>query len=121
MTPKRRAQHRKGTKRHYQKNKVRLRLKQINYYAKRKKEIGTIANWVAECYGGTPCMDCGGVFPWVAMDFDHRPSETKRWPVSDEGCRLATKGMKVKVLEEIAKCEIVCSNCHRVRTQERGR
>lgn len=59
---------------------------------------------------GRPCMDCGGIFHPVAMDFDHRPGETKSFGVSQVGRKWS------KVLSEVAKCDLVCSNCHRIRT-----
>lgn len=62
-----------------------------------------------------PCMDCGGTFPPVAMDFDHRQGTEKRDSVSKLGCR----GKMSAMLAEIAKCDLVCSNCHRVRTWRR--
>jgi hypothetical protein len=62
---------------------------------------------------GKPCMDCGGMFPPVAMDFDHV-----------RGKKLFNVGM-AKSLEaldsEIEKCDLVCANCHRVRTATRIR
>jgi hypothetical protein len=57
-----------------------------------------------------PCTDCGGVFPPCAMDFDHVRGE-KLFNL----CRGAQHSA-LKVQEEIAKCDLVCSNCHRVRT-----
>jgi hypothetical protein len=64
---------------------------------------------------GKPCSDCGGTFPPVAMDFDHVRG-IKRFSVSKiGGSQMAMETL----LEEIAKCELVCSNCHRVRTQKR--
>jgi len=64
-------------------------------------------------------MDCHRVFPWCAMDFDPRPDEIKSFRLSRNGYRLATPERISEVLKEIAKCDLVCSNCHRVRTQER--
>ena len=59
-----------------------------------------------------PCPDCGGEFPPVLMDFDHVRG-TKRGIISRlSGGRMA----KAKLMEEIAKCEVVCANCHRSRT-----
>jgi len=64
-----------------------------------------------------PCMDCGVQYPFWVMDFDHRPDEQKRaninqlmrnWKVSEASLR-----------EEMAKCDLVCANCHRTRTYER--
>jgi hypothetical protein len=59
-----------------------------------------------------PCMDCGGLFPWVCMDFDH---------VRGKKLFNIAEGMQKKLsvlLAEIAKCDVVCSNCHRIRTHK---
>lgn len=62
----------------------------------------------------TPCADCGGFFPPVAMDFDHTGKKNK----SIAG--MVSKSYKKElILEEIKLCEIVCACCHRVRTQKR--
>jgi hypothetical protein len=58
-----------------------------------------------------PCADCGGTFPTVCMDFDHRPGEVKKFSLS----QVATHSLK-DALAEIAKCDLVCANCHRIRT-----
>ena len=63
-----------------------------------------------------PCVDCGGRFPPEAMDFDHLPGETKAFELS-----RAHRHPWDKVLAEAAKCELVCANCHRVRTTARWR
>jgi len=63
-----------------------------------------------------PCMDCGGAFDPVCMDFDHRPDEEKLFGISTaatRGCALST------LFTEIAKCDVGCSNCHRLRTKHR--
>jgi hypothetical protein len=59
-----------------------------------------------------PCADCGNQFPPCAMEFDHRDPAQKQFRVTDRVGRLGTK----RLLEEAAKCDIVCSNCHRMRT-----
>lgn len=68
--------------------------------------------WIAK---DRPCMDCGVKFnPWV-MDFDHRPDEVKVNHVSHMlGASIES------LLEEISKCDVVCSNCHRNRTYLRS-
>ncbi len=64
----------------------------------------------------TPCADCGVVFHPVCMDFDHA-NGGKTKAVS----RLVSGAYKMHlILEEIAKCELVCANCHRMRTHSRG-
>src|SRR5579872_6584201 len=60
----------------------------------------------------SPCMDCGGTFPPVCMDFDHRPGEVKLFPIGKHGFRFT----RDELLAEIAKCDLVCANCHRIRT-----
>jgi hypothetical protein len=62
-----------------------------------------------------PCADCQGVYPSDAMEFDHVPGR---------GGKLGAVGSRPSiraVLEEARKCDVVCANCHRVRTQRRRR
>jgi hypothetical protein len=59
-----------------------------------------------------PCLDCGKTFHPVCMDFDHVRG-VKRMGVSI----IIKNGMSLEFLkEEIAKCDLVCANCHRIRT-----
>ena len=60
-----------------------------------------------------PCLDCGNSYPPEAMDFDHVRG-TKKFNIST----AHSKSWRV-IEEEIAKCEVVCANCHRVRTRRR--
>lgn len=64
-----------------------------------------------------PCSDCKGRFPLICMDFDHLGNEPKEDEISTMVHRLTSVE---RILAEIAKCEVVCSNCHRIRTLERG-
>lgn len=60
-----------------------------------------------------PCTDCGNSFPSYVMDFDHLPGTIKRANISI----LVRREVDDKLfLEEVAKCELVCANCHRIRT-----
>jgi hypothetical protein len=61
-----------------------------------------------------PCADCGGRFAQCAMDFDHRDPSTKV-----RGVTRMINGSIERMLAEVAKCDIVCANCHRLRTFER--
>lgn len=60
----------------------------------------------------SPCLDCKTVYPPYVMDFDHLPQFKKSFEISEA---LAKKYSKARILEEIKKCELVCSNCHRIR------
>lgn len=61
-----------------------------------------------------PCMDCGGKFPPYVMDFDHRDPSTKICKVSS----LVYSSSEQLLMAEIAKCDLVCANCHRIRTHK---
>ena len=62
------------------------------------------------------CVDCGYNKHPVALDFDHLPEFEKSFNVSAKVRRAPWD----QILAEVAKCEVVCSNCHRVRTWERA-
>jgi len=63
-----------------------------------------------------PCMDCGNYWPYYVMQFDHRPGEVKFMDVSQMVLRYPAEA----VWTEIAKCDLVCANCHFIRTHNRG-
>jgi hypothetical protein len=50
------------------------------------------------------------------MDFDHIAEHGKKINTIS---RLINTGSIQKVKEEIEKCELVCANCHRIRTFSR--
>lgn len=62
-----------------------------------------------------PCVDCKQSYPPYVMDFDHLDPKTKVVKVS----ALIFEGSRQLLLDEIAKCELVCANCHRERTHQR--
>lgn len=62
------------------------------------------------------CADCGYNEHPVALDFDHLPGEEKKFGI---GTELARRPW-AEVEAEMAKCEVVCANCHRIRTWQRG-
>ena len=59
--------------------------------------------------------DCGGRFHPAAMEWDHLPGTEKLADVAT----LARTGKTRQFYREIAKCELVCANCHAVRSYER--
>lgn len=52
------------------------------------------------------------------MDLDHVRGE-KRFKVS-QAVQLAYAATIDGLIDEIAKCDVVCANCHRLRTEARG-
>lgn len=62
---------------------------------------------------GARCMDCGITGDPIIFDFDHRDPIQKGWIPS----KLMRCPNQETIEREIAKCDLVCSNCHRVRTR----
>ena len=60
------------------------------------------------------CVDCGYKEHPEALEFDHLPEYEKMFNIG-EVKRLSWE----RIEAEIAKCEVVCANCHRVRTFNR--
>lgn len=120
---------------HYQANKTRLNEVSRQRWAANKDRYGIAAEqWRAENRDslladykrrgethrasmdelkGAPCVDCGERFPPFCMEFDHVRG-VKRFALG----KMANHRREA-VLEELAKCELVCCACHRVRTQVR--
>ncbi len=61
------------------------------------------------------CVDCGYKDAPESLDFDHVRGEKLFSLATKPGASLA------RLSAEIAKCEVVCANCHRIRTFNRHR
>lgn len=61
-----------------------------------------------------PCADCGIKYPYYVMQFDHM--RDKEYHIST----LVNSNNLKKLDAELAKCEVVCANCHAERTYQRG-
>ena len=72
------------------------------------------AAYLVEFFRERGCVDCGEPDPLV-LEFDH---------LGDKKFNIA-KGLRNRswqaLRDEIAKCDVVCANCHRRRTARRGR
>lgn len=60
-----------------------------------------------------PCLDCGVEYPFYVMQFDHVRGEKKFGVATGPYRKLED------LMEEIEKCEVVCANCHAIRTYKR--
>lgn len=67
-----------------------------------------ITTWFNEIKKSLSCSICGEERPWT-LDFHHTDSELKDFPVSV----LVSRGCKNKIIREMEKCVVLCSNCHR--------
>jgi hypothetical protein len=61
------------------------------------------------------CADCGYDYPHYMLEFDHLPGTKK----VDNVYRVLKKYGLESAWQEVAKCEVVCANCHKRRTFER--
>lgn len=65
-----------------------------------------------------PCVDCGSEYPPDVMDLDHvRGTKIAALSHFVSGKAKAPEGMSYTeaIFAEIAKCDVRCSNCHRLR------
>lgn len=87
---------------HYQNNKQ----KYIDYTINRGKVTRA---WYLEYKDKLKCKECGENHPAV-LDFHHRDPNEK---VMSIGNIIGRKWSIDKILNEMNKCDILCSNCHR--------
>lgn len=93
---------------HYQRNKAEIIRKRDEW-----REI--LRDRIIQYKLEKGCMDCGYKDHYAALEFDHVRG-TKEYNISE----MPSKGCGwEKIQREIDKCEIVCANCHRVRTFDR--
>jgi hypothetical protein len=79
--------------------------------AQRRSEIRAYTDKVKDI----PCADCGIKWVSVAMDFDHVRG-IKCYSIA----KLVSGAYRIEIVKaEIAKCEVVCACCHRIRTHFR--
>ncbi len=95
---------------HYAANRQR----NIDRVKARKSEVITKrVRWLLDFLAAHPCVDCGEADTLV-LEFDHLGD--KRFTIAN-GLRDRNWD---SVLNEMAKCDVVCANCHRRRTARRG-
>lgn len=71
--------------------------------------------WVKEYLLEHPCVDCGNTDIRV-LEFDHREPAKKSFTICRKVC---SDGVSLLTLaKEVAKCDVRCANCHRIRTKE---
>lgn len=96
---------------HYNNNKTYYRDKTRKAERRSKHIIDAIK-------ANTPCCDCGNYYDPICIDFDHTEPIKKAFGIS--GASKVLGYSIIKILLEIEKCDIVCANCHRLRTKQRG-
>lgn len=92
---------------------------QSSYYeSNRDKHLANVAarrrrhrDWIRSLKEGQPCAQCGRVGHPHAMHWHHRDPSQKEFNLSI--AVAASKGRQ-KVLDEIAKCDLLCADCHAI-------
>lgn len=92
-------------KRHYNENK--------SVYHERNKKVRTRnKEFIWNLLKDKTCMDCGLNNP-LLLEFDHL--DDKSYNIAN----MINSHSIQSISDEVLKCEIVCANCHRLRTYER--
>lgn len=85
-----------------------LNNKAKRFKANRKVRAG-LRVWFQEYKATLCCERCGENHP-ACLDFHHLNPAEKDFNISE---MLTKYGSKKRILEEVAKCVVLCSNCHR--------
>lgn len=75
-----------------------------------RKRQGQTRDFVEQLKVGLSCKRCG-INDWRVLDFHHRDKQTKEFSIAK-----ATRSgySRERILQEIAKCDVLCANCHRL-------
>lgn len=103
--------HREYRKNHYKENKdTYIEKSKKNKPASRSRTISYILDYLRE----HPCSCCGET-DMRCLQFDHIDPNTKSYNVS----HIVSGGYSVELVKaEIAKCVVLCANCHAKKTAE---
>lgn len=64
---------------------------------------------------GGKCNRCGYNTNIVALEFHHIIQDTKEFNIG-----MAANKSWESIVEEVSKCELLCSNCHRIEHSDRS-
>lgn len=96
----------------YQRNK-KIHIEKNKLLIKNKREK---LRFLVDELKNKPCTDCKKLYAAWIMEFDHLDPHTKFMNISTMVLKLYSF---CRILEEIKKCELVCSNCHQDREHKR--
>ena len=106
------AKQREYAREHYEKNidKIKARTALSNKRSRKRN-----AEFIRNIKENNPCSDCGKYYAYYVMHFDHI------FEKNGSIANMARASLSLKrIQQEIDGCELVCSNCHAIRTHERA-
>ena len=90
-------------------------LENKTYYFSKNKRKRQRAATLIDGLKNRPCADCKRKYPPYVLDFDHLPGREKTANLA----QLRSHAGVARINKEAAACEVVCANCHRIRTHKR--
>jgi hypothetical protein len=96
---------------YYLRNKTRHRGARLESNKRQRIRARTFVQKIKE----RPCKDCKVQYPYYIMQFDHTVGK-KEFNIGRRGGRTV-----YTLADEIRKCDVVCANCHAIRTHKRSR
>ena len=97
--------------RHWRKN-IMTPMQKKDMLDKKYQRIEKLVSWMRNFKVELGCQHCGEK-RWQCLDFHHL--EKKKYNISTDTIWWNGWGKK-RLLEEMKKCLILCSNCHRIET-----
>ncbi len=88
---------------HYARNKERI-IREVH------ERRGRIRDFVRGLKDGKVCQRCG-FDNLLALDFHHRDPKQKDLSIAKA---IELGWSKERILAEVAKCDLICANCHRI-------
>jgi 5-methylcytosine-specific restriction endonuclease McrA len=103
---------RAASRRHYRKSgkagRLRIRARKVKFVERNREHVYRVLL-------AHPCTDCGETDP-IILEFDH----VRGTKVKDVAKLIDAPASLQRIDAEISKCEVVCANCHKRRTNQRG-
>src|SRR2546423_8775991 len=90
---------------YYQRNREHLLQREKE---KNQRHVARVGAWLSEFKKQLSCSRCSESHP-ATLQFHHRDPNEKDFSI---GMYRMGKYSRERILREIAKCEVICANCH---------
>lgn len=104
---------REYARRHYEVNREKMKTRAVE---SKKKQVQLLRDYVTRYKEERPCVDCDKSYPHYVMDLDHCNGKK----ITNVSTAIYRGWSLERLKQEIAKCEIRCANCHRIKTYSCG-